>query len=65
MKLYFKVGTMPARYYGVYRKRKPPVVGDVFKPVDKTVHRSKPFQVRLTEIKLNLFYVAIYFVEQW
>lgn len=65
MKLYFKVGTMPARYYDVYRKRKAPVVGDVFKIIDTAVAGSKPFQVRLTEIKLNPFAVAIYFVEQW
>lgn len=65
MKLLFKVGTHPARYYHVCKKRKPPVVGDAFKIVDKAVHGSKPEGVRLVEIKTHTGAGDIYFVERW
>jgi hypothetical protein len=63
MKLNIKVGTMPARYFHVCRKKKPPVVGEMFNIVDKGHHGSKPQHVLLTEIKVHTGGGDIYFVE--
>lgn len=65
MKLRFKVGTHPAQVLHVCRKRTPPSVGEVVKVVDKSVHGSKPFTVRVTEIKVHTGAGDIYFVEQF
>lgn len=62
MTLNFKVGTHPARRYHVCQLSKPPVVGAVFKIVDKEVHGSKPFQVTLEDVKMHTGAGAIYFV---
>ena len=65
MRALFKVGTMPARYYTTCKIRKPPTVGQVFYIVDKQVHGSKQFRVRLDEIRAHLSGGDIYFVESW
>lgn len=65
MTLRFKVGTMPARKYHACRLRKTPVTGQVFEIVDKAVHGSRPFRVRLSEVRAHTGGGDIYFVEQW
>ena len=64
MTLRFKVGTMPVRKYHVCQLRKLPVIGEVFAIVDKAVHGSLPFRVRLSKIRAYMG-GDIYFVEQW
>ena len=61
----FKVGTMPARKYHVCRLRKAPVAGQVFEIVDKAVHGSRPFRVRLSDVRTHTGGGDLYFVELW
>ncbi len=63
MILRFKVGTHPAWTYYVCRRRVKPKIGEKFFIVDKSVHGSKPFKVRLDEVKMHTGAGEIYFVE--
>ena len=63
MTLRFKVGTMPARKYHVCRLRMPPVVGQLFEIVDKAVHGSRSFRVRLCNVRTHTGGGDLYFVE--
>jgi hypothetical protein len=65
MTLRFKVGTYPAQMLYVCRKKKTPVVGEIFFVVDKNVSGSKPYRVRLSEIRQHTGAGDIYFVERF
>jgi len=63
--LSFKVGTMPARKYleDLSNSRQRAQSAHVI--VDKVSHGSRPFRVRLTEVRAHTGGGDIYFVEQY
>lgn len=63
MIIYVKVGTHSATKMEVARKRKLPVVGDIF-DLREPGERWSAFTVRCCEIK-DVYGEKLYFVERW
>lgn len=63
MRLYAKIGTHPATYVHVVRKKKLPKIGEHFQVVDELDEGSKPIWVRCSIIK-KISDVDLYYVER-
>lgn len=64
MKIRMKIGTGPANYYHVCRKRKLPVLGDVIKIKTENKPYIKPERVRVDEVR-HVHGEPLFFAERW